>query len=279
MSNALERIGFMQGRLSPLVNGRIQAFPWTHWKDEFQLAHDHGLSLMEWTLDHDRLEENPLMTVQGQEEIRALCKRFGISIPSLTGDFLMQKPFFKAMGQERDHLFGIFLKVIKASAAIGIGRIIFPLVDHGRLESRKDQDILQDHLNEASVLLQRNNVQICFEIDLLPEDVDSFLKGLPIDLFAINYDIGNSAALGYDYHQELKIYGKRITNVHVKDRLLHGTTVPLGQGNADISGVIRSLEKEGYKGNYILQTARTPDGGHVEAVCRYRDMVSSYLES
>ena len=28
----------MQGRLSSLVNGHIQAFPWDNWKDEFSLA-------------------------------------------------------------------------------------------------------------------------------------------------------------------------------------------------------------------------------------------------
>ncbi len=60
------RIGFMQGRLSPLVDGRIQAFPWTAWKDEFPIAAQNGLRLMEWTLDQDRLYENPLLTEQGQ---------------------------------------------------------------------------------------------------------------------------------------------------------------------------------------------------------------------
>ena len=32
------RIGFMQGRLSPMVNGKIQAFPYETWKNEFAIA-------------------------------------------------------------------------------------------------------------------------------------------------------------------------------------------------------------------------------------------------
>ena len=32
------RIGFMQGRLSELVDGRIQAFPWDSWQTEFFLV-------------------------------------------------------------------------------------------------------------------------------------------------------------------------------------------------------------------------------------------------
>ena len=53
------RIGFMQGRLSPIVGGQMQAFPWTHYRDEYPLAELCGLGLMEWTLDQERLYENP----------------------------------------------------------------------------------------------------------------------------------------------------------------------------------------------------------------------------
>jgi len=278
MKDSFDRIGFIQGRLSALVNGKIQAFPWESWKDEFRLAGEQGLSLMEWTLDHDRLEENPLMTPEGQKEIKDLCQKHGIKIPSLTGDFLMQKPFFKYLGEEREQLFGLFLRAIDACGMNGIRKIIFPLVDNGRLETQEDQEILLKYLNKASASLVKNNVQVCFEIDKIPEEVGVIINKLSVDLFAVNYDIGNSAALGFDYHQEIKTYGTRVTNVHVKDRQLHGTTVPLGTGNADIRGVIRLLENDGYKGNYILQTARSMDGKHVEAICRYRDMVNTYLE-
>ena len=78
-------IGFMQGRLSPLVNGKIQAFPWNHWRDEFSVANEHGFEIMEWTLDQDRLYENPFMTEDGQVAIRELSHQYGITISSLTG--------------------------------------------------------------------------------------------------------------------------------------------------------------------------------------------------
>ena len=38
-------IGFMQGRLSPLVNGKIQAFPWDYWRDEFSLANKYNFNI------------------------------------------------------------------------------------------------------------------------------------------------------------------------------------------------------------------------------------------
>ena len=97
----MPEIGFMQGRMSPQVDGKIQAFPWVHWRDEFSLARQHKFSLMEWTLDQERLYENPLMTKDGRREIRVLGERYGVRIDSLTGDCFMQEPFFKQSGQAR----------------------------------------------------------------------------------------------------------------------------------------------------------------------------------
>ena len=39
------RVGFMQGRLSPPVDGRIQAFPHDQWHEEFALASEADLAL------------------------------------------------------------------------------------------------------------------------------------------------------------------------------------------------------------------------------------------
>jgi len=72
---ALERIGFMQGRLSAMVDGKIQAFPWNEWREEFPRASALGLTRIEWTIDQDRLRENPLNTAAGQKEILDLSRR------------------------------------------------------------------------------------------------------------------------------------------------------------------------------------------------------------
>ena len=66
------RIGFMQGRLCDRVDGKIQAFPWRDWELEFPRAQALDLRLMEWTLDQDRLHENPLLTAAGQARIRCV---------------------------------------------------------------------------------------------------------------------------------------------------------------------------------------------------------------
>ena len=64
------KIGFIQGRLSPIVDGKIQAFPWDYWKEEFPLAEKYNFHLIEWTLDQADLYMNPLMTNKGRSKIK-----------------------------------------------------------------------------------------------------------------------------------------------------------------------------------------------------------------
>src|SRR4030065_646349 len=90
---------------------------------------------MEWTLDQDRLYENPLLTEAGQAEIRELCQRHGLSIPSLTGDCFMQAPLWKVQADERAALERDFREVAKGWAAVGIFFVFVHLVEHGRLET------------------------------------------------------------------------------------------------------------------------------------------------
>lgn len=272
------RIGFMQGRLSPLIGGRIQAFPWAHWKDEFPLAEQIDIHLMEWTLDQDRLYENPLLTQSGQAEIRELCQRHSLGIPSLTGDCFMQAPLWKARGDERTALERDFREIAKGCAAVGISMIVVPLVDNGRLENTAQEDTLVAFLENQTEFLASNALKVVFESDYVPIELARFIARLDPALFGINYDIGNSAALGFNPSEEIAAYGARIVNVHVKDRVLGGTTVPLGTGNADFETVFAALAKFNFSGNCILQTARATNEDHAGVLSRYRDMTVDWLD-
>lgn len=272
-----QRIGFMQGRLSPLVGGRIQAFPWQHWRDEIAQAERLGFSVMEWTLDQEGLRDNPLLTREGRAEIRSLSAAHGLRIPSVTGDCFMQAPFHKAEGSRKHALLSDFEAVVGACADLGIRCIVIPVVDNGAFENEHHQDVLVKELASRQAMLQTENIRIAFESDFPPIRLRDFMEPLPPESFGINYDIGNSAALGYDPTEEIETYGKRIVNVHVKDRILGGTTVPLGTGNADLPEVFRLLKGSGYAGNYILQTARATDDDHAGALSRYRDMVLTWI--
>lgn len=271
------KIGFMQGRLSDQVEGKIQAFPWQSWETEFPVAATLDLHLVEWTLDQDRLSKNPLMTEDGQKRIRELCHKFNISVPSLTGDCFMQAPFWKVSGKVRTQLQEDFLAIARAAAAVGIRLIIVPLVDNGRLETIEQENVVVNYFCSVQNVLEECNVQVIFESDYMPSNLRRFMARLPVRNFGVNYDIGNSAAFGFAPAEEIAAYGARIVNVHVKDRVLGGTTVPLSEGNADFNTVFCALAQHKYQGNFILQTARAQNGNHADALRRYRDMTHTWM--
>jgi|APSaa5957512535_1039671.scaffolds.fasta_scaffold37325_2 L-ribulose-5-phosphate 3-epimerase len=274
----MNRIGFIQGRLSPLVNDCIQAFPWSSWQDEFKIAEENNFKLMEWTLDQNKLYENPLLTPDGQSEISILCESYNLSIPSLTGDCFMQAPFWKAEGDEQQNLQKDFQAIAVACATVGISMIVVPLVDNGRLDNSAQEDVLVEYLESQESFLDKHNLQVVFESDFNASELARFIDRLNPSLFGINYDIGNSAALGFDPSEEIDAYGNRIINVHVKDRVLGGTTVPLGTGNADFETVFAKLNRIGYTGNYILQTARATDDNHSRILSEFGKMTVSWIE-
>lgn len=272
-------IGFMQGRLCERVDGKIQAFPWRDWALEFEAAQRLGVRLMEWTLDQERLYENPLMTEAGRERIRHLSQAHGVRILSLTGDCFMQAPFYKAQGAERASLLKDLHAILDAAQDVGIGYVLIPLVDNGSLTSPEEEAALLECLLPLRERLVSAGLKIVFESDFSAERLAQFIARFPQEAFGINYDIGNSAALGYCAAEEIAAYGPRIDNVHVKDRVLAGTTVPLGTGNANFSEVFAALHDTSYTGHFILQTARAEDGDHAGAVARYRDMTQAWWDT
>ncbi len=268
----------MQGRLCECVDGKIQAFPWRDWESEFPAAAAIGLNLMEWTLDQERLHENPLMTTEGQEKIRTLCQKHDLAIPSLTGDCFMQAPFWKIDGLARTDLQSDFMAIGRACAAVGIQMIVVPLVDNGRLETAEQENVLIDFMLAQQSFLSQHNLQVIFECDFTPVELARFIARLPVERFGINYDVGNSAALGFKPTEEFAAYGDRVVNVHVKDRVLGGTTVPLKSGSADFNAVFAALAQKNYQGNFILQTARADDSNHSQVLSSYRDMTVQWMQ-
>ncbi len=269
------RIGFMQGRLSPIRNNRIQSFPWETWSSEFAIAHSLNLQMMEWTIDSERFDENPLITTTGQHAIQSLLESHELTIPSVTCDYFMENPFWRAGGTE---LKKQLTKIIEGMGSIHAQYLVIPLVEHSSLPEDLESEA-KDFFSELAEILNYNNVLIAFESDFAPKKLKEFISDFDPQLFGINYDMGNSASLGFIPDEEFAAYGDRIINVHVKDRIRLGITVPLGTGDTDFKSVFLGLKKLSYGGNYILQTARDQNGNHAEAIEMYANFVANQLGS
>lgn len=189
----------------------------------------------------------------------------------------MQAPFWKANRLTGAALQKDFLAVVDACSQVGIKMVVVPLVDNGRLDTTEQENALVDFLLSKAEYFKSRGVRIVFESDFVPDELARLISRLPAETFGINYDIGNSAAMGYSVLEEFAAYGARIVNVHVKDRLLGGGTVPLGMGHAQFETVFAELARQGYTGKFILQTARATDDSHAQTLCRYRDMTLAWM--
>jgi len=268
------RIGFMQGRLSPIRNGRIQSFPWNTWQEEFETASKMSLRKIEWTIDTEDFNLNPLLTLSGRQEILQLKSLFNMEIPSITCDYFMENPPWNSDARE---IFVGIESILSGMVKIDSRILVIPLVDNSSLGSSVKASHIVDFFKPITNLLRESGLKIAFETDLSPSSFLEFIEKFDADIYGINYDIGNSASFGFDPAEEFSAFGSRIVNVHVKDRTLGGTTVPLGRGNVDFPIVFRCLNENGYVGNLIMQTARAQDGKHAEALTAYRDQILDWI--
>ena len=155
-------------------------------------------------------------------------------------------------------------KIIFSAKSVGAKILVIPLVDNGSIQNQFQFNILKKTINSMHNLLKLNEMRIAFESDYPPLKLKSFIEQFNDDIIGINYDTGNSASLGYDPAEEIFAYGERIINVHIKDRFFNGTTVRLGSGDTNFQKVFKNLLLKNYKGNFILQTARSQNNKHTE---------------
>ena len=187
----------------------------------------------------------------------------------------MQKPFWKEKFNSK--LIDDLKKIVIASKNIGIKYIIVPLVDNGGLNNKSQENKLVKICSNLKNFLKKNKVKLLFESDFEPIRLKKFIQRFDNDAFGINYDLGNSAGMGYDLNSEFQNYGKYIDNIHIKDRVLNGTTVRLGKGNANFDNLFFNLKKHKYKKILIFQTARAKNNKDVEEIKINIKFVKKYL--
>ena len=275
MTERLQYLGMMQGRLSPIRNGRIQSFPFDNWKEEITKTSELNISKIEWTIDSEDFRKNPLVSISGCEEINAVISKWNVSVPSVTCDYFMENPPWKSTESD---VYSNLISIIEGMGRIKSKLLVIPLVDNSSLTSAREQAKTIQFFSKLQNHMIKEEIKVAFETDLNPENFNQFMADFDPFCFYVNYDIGNSASLGYKPREEFDAIGYRVANVHVKDRNLHGSTVPLGEGAANFPDVFNCLAEVNYQGNYILQTARAKDGNHARSIVKYRDQVAAWLE-
>jgi hexulose-6-phosphate isomerase len=246
-------IGVMQGRLSPPTGGKIQSFPWESWVAEFLIARKLNLDLIEWTLDKDKIFENPLLTEDGHLKLSKLILETNVRVESLTCDNLMQSPVHKDGTHGRTSKVE-FLKMLSLLPKINNFIIVWPLVDGGSIDSLDELKMFKSFVIDLVPFLRELKFKIAFETQISPKENSIFLNNFPTDVIGLNLDIGNSASNGFSILEDYDLNSERIFNIHIKDRVLGGSTMPLGMGDVNWQDFAKVTAS--YSGSLIFQSAR-----------------------
>ena len=255
-----KKIGVMQGRLLPKYKGRYQAHPIGYWEDEFEIAASLGLDLIEFILDYNDYEDNPLMSVSGCKEIEEISNQSGVHVKTVCADYFMDAPLHSDDLGLATLSAAVLRQLILNSQNIGITDIIIPLVDQSSVATLESQDRFINALTPFLIDLEEQNINLNLETDLGPSEFKHLLAQIDSKRVTVNYDTGNSAGMGYDPEQEFAAYGDRITDIHIKDRVKDGFSICLGQGSANFSKIFKCVQNYGYTGPFIMQAFRDDEG-------------------
>jgi hexulose-6-phosphate isomerase len=271
------KLAIMQGRLLPPVDGRIQAFPREQWEQEFPRAAAAGLGAIEWIYDTYGLGANPIETAEGVTRIGSLSREHQVAVRSICADYFMDFAFVRSTDAERAVRLAHLEWLLEQAKVLGVTRIVLPFVDQSAIRDGDDREAVLDSLRRALPAAQAAGVELHLETSLAPGEFALLLACLPHPLIKVNYDSGNSSALGYKPADEFAAYGARVGSVHIKDRICNGGTMPLRQGDADLDAVFACLDRLNYAGDIVLQVARGTAGDEIAWARCNRAFVEGYF--
>ncbi len=267
------KIGIMQGRLLPWYKNNYQSHPVNYWESEFYIAKDLGFNSIEFIYDYNESTQNPLTSNEGVDHIKTLIESTDVEVNSICADYFMEAPFHS---ENQHHSEKELIKLINSSKKINIKDIVIPCVDQSSLKSKEDIDKLVTSMTKILHIAEDAEIIINIETDMNPNSIKDFLQRFTSNNIKINYDSGNSASMGYDINQEFDSYGRFISDIHIKDRLLNGESVFLGTGDAKLKTLIQLIKKFKLNKQLIMQASRKRD--YVDDLSNVRAQ-KKYLEN
>ena len=245
--------GGMQGRLLPKYRDRYQAHPVGYWQEEFAKAAELGLDCIEFILDFNDAEANPLMLQSGIDEILRKTGETGVKVYTVCADYFIEAPLHHSNEEIASHSQSMLRRLLHNG-------IVIPCVDQSSMRDSAAQERFAQRMRPMVDEAEALDINLSLETDLAPQSFAALLALFDSSRVTVNYDTGNSAALGFDPHEELACYGKRISDIHIKDRILGGGSVVLGTGDTQFDRFFEALRPIGYKGPLIMQAYRDDEG-------------------
>ncbi len=248
-----QRIGVMQGRLSPRPENRLQAFPHQTWPEEFAQAKRLGFSYLEWIYEAERAPENPIASSAGRAAIRACAAASGLPVGSVCADYFMIHRLAGGTARERSEHAAALAELVRWTSELGATRILLPLLESSALSTPEQVREATESIQRVCPALEASGVTLGLEMEIPGPDYAAVIRGIGHSHVRAYYDTGNSTAQGLDIASDILPLLPLLEAVHLKDRVVAGTSQPFGRGAANFSGFFSVLASAGYAGDFLTQ--------------------------
>ena len=244
------RFGIVQGRLIQSPEDCLQWFPQEHWESEFFIASTLGYDYIEFIVETQHNENNPVWTEKGIKRILALAERNKLSLHAICNDFIIENklPGSKSVLEQNR-------KLISRAKLLGIQKLILPFFEESELTENNFDDYKAPLIEIADVALE-NNILVCIETILDGRTLLNFLEYANHSNVKCVFDTGNRVAFGHDIYSDILLLGNLIRHIHIKDKNDKNENVLLGTGKVNFKEVFKSIFAIKYSGPYTFETYR-----------------------
>ena len=155
------------------------------------------------------------------------------------------------------------LDSIRLTSALKTKVLLLPFFGKWAIQNQDEANAVADALGEVAPEAEKAGVILALEDTISAEDNARIMDRTKSKNVSVYYDIGNSAAAGFDVVKEIRWLGKdRICQFHLKDNPYY-----LGEGTISFPRVIQAIRDIGFTGAANLETD-THAGSTVEADMR-----------
>jgi len=165
----------------------------------------------------------------------------------------------------KDKVLQGFKDIIHSAKDLDVGVILVPFFGNNKIKNEDDQNNVIEGIKAVLPAAEECKIVLALEMNATPEMMLDMLDRIDSQCAGIYYDVGNMTSEGFDNASVIRELGGFISAVHIKDRVVNGGGVPLGEGNVDFESVRVSLEDIGY--DQVL-TLETPSGDNPELDAR-----------
>jgi len=146
---------------------------------------------------------------------------------------------------------------IDAMVDMNVDQVLLAFFSAGDMNKHKEQQPLAiEKLKRLAPIAEQKKKILAVESYLSAEDNLKLIDAVASDAVKIYYDVRNSLNMRYDIYQEMELLGskKLISQVHLKEDRRR-----LGDGPIDFPRVCTTLEKVGYEGWLVVESAAPGD--------------------